>query len=305
MSKIANNVTELVGNTPLVRINTFGEGATILAKAEFLNPGHSIKDRVALNMIKTAFADGRLNKNSVIIEPTSGNTGVGLAMIGAQMGLKVILTMPSSMSVERQKLLRAFGATLVLTDPKYGMKGAVDKANELAAQNENSFIAGQFENPANPEAHRATTAREIWEQTDGNVDIVVAGFGTGGTISGIASELKKYNSNLKVVAVEPAASPLLTKGVAGPHAIQGIGANFVPANLDKNIIDEFMAIANDDATASAKKLAQEEGLLVGISAGANVFAASLLAARPQNAGKVIVTVLPDTGERYLSTGIYD
>ena len=305
MSKIANNVTELVGNTPLVRINTFGEGATILAKAEFLNPGHSIKDRIALNMIKTAFADGRLTRESVIIEPTSGNTGVGLAMIGAQMGLKVILTMPSSMSVERQKLLRAFGATLVLTDPKYGMKGAVDKANELAAEHENSFIAGQFENPANPEAHRATTAREIWEQTEGKVDIVVAGFGTGGTISGIAGELKKYNSNLKAVAVEPAASPLLTKGVAGPHAIQGIGANFVPKNLDRSIIDEFIAVANDDATASAKQLAQKEGLLVGISAGANVFAASLLAARPQNVGKVIVTVLPDTGERYLSTGIYD
>lgn len=302
---IANSVSELIGNTPIVRINKTTTNATILAKAEFLNPSHSIKDRVALNMIKTAFDEGKINKNSVLIEPTSGNTGVGLAMIAAQLGLRMILTMPSSMSEERQKLLKAFGAQLVLTEPKYGMKGAVDKANELAQQYENSFIPSQFDNPANPQIHKSTTAVEIWEQTDGKIDIFVAGFGTGGTISGVGETLKSKNPQIKIIAVEPASSPLLSKGEAGAHAIQGIGANFIPKNLNQNIIDEFLTVSNDDAIAMAKFLAQKEGLLVGISSGANVYAATQIANLPQNKGKIIVTTLNDTGERYLSTTVYD
>ncbi|AII14863.1 cysteine synthase [Campylobacter iguaniorum] len=302
---IANNVTELIGKTPLVKINKFGNDATILAKCEFLNPAHSVKDRIALNMINTAIKEGKIKDNSVIIEPTSGNTGVGLAMVCAHLGLKMILTMPSSMSVERQKLLKAFGAKLVLTDPKYGMQGAVDEANRLANETPNSFIPSQFDNPANPEAHKISTALEILEATDGKVDIFVAGFGTGGTVSGIGEILKAKNPNVKIIAVEPASSPLLSKGEAGPHAIQGIGANFVPKNLNKNIIDEFFTIVNEDATRSAKELAQKEGLLVGISSGANVYAASQIAQRPENKGKTIVTILCDTGERYLSTGIYE
>ncbi|MBT0612613.1 cysteine synthase A [Campylobacter hyointestinalis] len=303
--KIANNVKELIGNTPLVKINKFGNNATILAKCEFLNPSHSVKDRVAFNMIKSAMEDGKIDKNSIIIEPTSGNTGVGLAMVCAELGLKMILTMPSSMSVERQKLLKAFGAKLVLTEPKYGMQGAVDKALELAKENPNSFIPSQFDNPANPEMHKITTAVEILKDTDGKVDIFVAGFGTGGTVSGVGEVLKKRNPNIKIIAVEPEKSPLITKGEAGPHAIQGIGANFIPKNLNQSIIDEFITVSNEDAMNTTKALARTEGLLVGISSGANVYAAKTIAERKENQGKTIVTVLCDTGERYLSTTVFD
>ncbi|CUU70904.1 cysteine synthase A [Campylobacter hyointestinalis] len=303
--KIANNVKELIGNTPLVKINKFGNNATILAKCEFLNPSHSVKDRVAFNMIKRAMEDGKIDKNSVIIEPTSGNTGVGLAMVCAELGLKMILTMPSSMSVERQKLLKAFGAKLVLTEPKYGMQGAVDKALELAKENPNSFIPSQFDNPANPEMHKITTAVEILNDTDGKVDIFVAGFGTGGTVSGVGAVLKERNPNIKIIAVEPEKSPLITKGEAGPHVIQGIGANFIPKNLNQSIIDEFITVSNEDAMNTTKALARTEGLLVGISSGANVYAAKTIAERKENQGKTIVTVLCDTGERYLSTTVFD
>lgn len=303
--KIANNVKELIGNTPLVKINKFGNNATILAKCEFLNPSHSVKDRVAFNMIKRAMEDGKIDKNSVIIEPTSGNTGVGLAMVCAELGLKMILTMPSSMSLERQKLLKAFGAKLVLTEPKYGMQGAVDKALELAKENPNSFIPSQFDNPANPEMHKITTAVEILNDTDGKVDIFVAGFGTGGTVSGVGAVLKERNPNIKIIAVEPEKSPLITKGEAGPHAIQGIGANFIPKNLNQSIIDEFITVSNEDAMNTTKALARTEGLLVGISSGANVYAAKTIAKRKENQGKTIVTVLCDTGERYLSTTVFD
>ncbi|CUU70903.1 cysteine synthase A [Campylobacter hyointestinalis] len=303
--KIANNVKELIGNTPLVKINKFGNNATILAKCEFLNPSHSVKDRVAFNMIKHAMEDGKIDKNSVIIEPTSGNTGVGLAMVCAELGLKMILTMPSSMSVERQKLLKAFGAKLVLTEPKYGMQGAVDKALELAKENPNSFIPSQFDNPANPEMHKITTAVEILNDTDGKVDIFVAGFGTGGTVSGVGAVLKERNPNIKIIAVEPEKSPLITKGEAGPHVIQGIGANFIPKNLNQSIIDEFITVSNEDAMNTTKALARTEGLLVGISSGANVYAAKTIAERKENQGKTIVTVLCDTGERYLSTTVFD
>lgn len=303
--KIANNVKELIGNTPLVKINKFGNNATILAKCEFLNPSHSVKDRVAFNMIKRAMEDGKIDKNSVIIEPTSGNTGVGLAMVCAELGLKMILTMPSSMSVERQKLLKAFGAKLVLTEPKYGMQGAVDKALELEKENPNSFIPSQFDNPANPEMHKITTAVEILNDTDGKVDIFVAGFGTGGTVSGVGAALKERNPNIKIIAVEPEKSPLITKGEAGPHAIQGIGANFIPKNLNQSIIDEFITVSNEDAMNTTKALARTEGLLVGISSGANVYAAKTIAERKENQGKTIVTVLCDTGERYLSTTVFD
>ncbi|MCR4942506.1 MAG: cysteine synthase A [Campylobacter sp.] len=301
--KIANNVTELIGKTPLVRINSFSKNATILAKAEYLNPGHSIKDRIALAMINEAFESGKINKDSVIIEPTSGNTGVGLAMVSAFYGLKMVLTMPSSMSIERQKLLTAFGAKLVLTEPKLGMKGAVDKAIELASTTPNSFIPSQFENPANPKAHKNTTAVEILKSCD-KVDIFVAGFGSGGTISGVGKALKKANPNTQIIAVEPASSPLLSKGEAGSHKIQGIGANFIPKILDRSVIDEVLCIENDDAIAAARQAAKKEGLLVGISSGANLYAANLLANRAQNKGKTIVTVLCDTGERYLSTELF-
>lgn len=303
--KIANNVTDLIGNTPLVKINKFGSNATILAKCEFLNPSHSVKDRIAYSMIKVAMEEGKINSNSVIIEPTSGNTGVGLAMVCAQLDLKIILTMPSSMSMERQKLLKAFGAQLVLTEPKYGMQGAVDEAIKLANKTPNSFIPSQFENPANPEIHKTTTAIEILKDTDSKVDIFIAGFGTGGTVSGVGKILKQKNPNIKIIAVEPEKSPLLSKGEAGPHAIQGIGANFIPKNLDKSVIDEYFTVSNEDALLTGKILARKEGLLVGISSGANVFAAKEIANRPQNAGKIIVTLLCDTGERYLSTALYD
>lgn len=301
--KIANSVSELIGNTPLIKINKFGNEATILAKCEFLNPSHSVKDRIALNMIENAIAANKIDKSTTIIEPTSGNTGVGLAMMAAERGLKIILTMPSSMSIERQKLLKAFGAELVLTDPKYGMQGAVDEALRLSKEISNSFIPSQFDNPANPEIHKKTTALEIWNDTDGKVDIIVAGFGTGGTVSGVGEILKSKNPNIKVIAVEPAKSPLLSKGEAGPHMIQGIGANFIPKNLNRDIVDEFITVSNEDAIATAKALAQKEGLLVGISSGANIYAASQVA--KANPGKTIVTILCDTGERYLSTVLYD
>lgn len=301
--KIANSVSELIGNTPLIKINKFGNEANILAKCEFLNPSHSVKDRIALNMIESAIASNKIDKNTTIIEPTSGNTGVGLAMIAAERGLKIILTMPSSMSIERQKLLKAFGAQLVLTDPKYGMQGAVDEAIRLSKEIQNSFIPSQFDNPANPDMHKRTTALEIWNDTDGKVDIFVAGFGTGGTVSGVGEILKSKNPNIKVIAVEPAKSPLISKGEAGPHMIQGIGANFIPKNLNRDIIDELFTVSNEDAIATAKALAQNEGLLVGISSGANIYAASQIA--KENPGKTIVTILCDTGERYLSTVLYE
>lgn len=298
--KVASSVINLIGNTPLVRINSFSKNAEILAKAEFLNPSHSIKDRIAFSMIDDAIKKGKIDKNTTIIEPTSGNTGVGLAMVCAYYGLKLILTMPSSMSIERQKLLKIYGAKLVLTDPSLGMKGAVEESKNLANKTTNSFIPSQFENPANPKIHELTTAMEILKDTDGKVDIFVAGFGTGGTVSGVGKALKNYNPNIKVVAVEPFSSPLLTKKEAGSHKIQGIGANFVPKNLDKGVIDEFLDISDEDAFNATKDLATKEGLLVGISSGANVFAANLLAKRDENKDKTIVTILCDTGERYLS-----
>ncbi|MCZ6149494.1 cysteine synthase A [Campylobacter ureolyticus] len=298
--KVASSVINLIGNTPLVRINSFSKNAEILAKAEFLNPSHSIKDRIAFSMIDDAIKKGKIDKNTTIIEPTSGNTGVGLAMVCAYYGLKLILTMPSSMSIERQKLLKIYGANLVLTDPSLGMKGAVEESKNIASKTTNSFIPSQFDNPANPKIHELTTAMEILKDTDGKVDIFVAGFGTGGTVSGVGKALKNYNPNIKVVAVEPLSSPLLTKGQTASHKIQGIGANFVPKNLNKSVIDEFLDVSDEDAFSTTKHLATKEGLLVGISSGANVFAANLLAKRDENKDKTIVTILCDTGERYLS-----
>ena len=302
---IANNVLELVGKTPLIKINSFGDTAQILAKVEFLNPGHSIKDRIAKAMIEEAFKSGKINNESIIIEPTSGNTGVGLAMVCAYYGLKIILTMPSSMSIERQKLLVAFGAQLVLTRPDLGMKGAVDEALYLAQKYPNSFIPSQFENPENPRIHELTTGPEILEQAGGKVDIFVAGFGTGGTISGIGKALKRANPATQIIAVEPASSPLVSKGMACSHKIQGIGANFIPKTLNRDIIDEILTIENETAIAVARQSAQKEGLLVGISSGANLAAAATLARKNENRGKTIVTILCDTGERYLSTELFN
>ena len=303
---IANSVLDLIGNTPLIKINSFGDTAQIFAKVEFLNPGHSVKDRIAKAMIQDAFQSGKINKDSVIIEPTSGNTGVSLAMICAYYGLKIILTMPSSMSIERQKLLVAFGAQLVLTRPDLGMKGAVEEALRLAQKYPNSFIPSQFENPQNPRAHELTTAPEILKQLgDKKVDIFVAGFGTGGTLSGTGKVLKQANPATKIVAVEPASSPLVSKGMACSHKIQGIGANFIPKTLNRDIIDEILTIENDEALATARQSAQKEGLLVGISSGANLAAAAALARKSENHGKTIVTILCDTGERYLSTELFN
>lgn len=302
---ITNNVLELVGKTPLIKINSFGDTAQILAKAEFLNPGHSIKDRIAKAMIEEAFKSGKINNESIIIEPTSGNTGVGLAMVCAYYGLKIILTMPSSMSIERQKLLVAFGAQLVLTRPDLGMKGAVDEALYLAQKYPNSFIPSQFENPENPRIHELTTGPEILEQAGGKVDIFVAGFGTGGTISGIGKALKRANPATQIIAVEPASSPLVSKGMACSHKIQGIGANFIPKTLNRDIIDEILTIENETAIAAARQSAQKEGLLVGISSGANLAATATLARKNENRGKTIVTILCDTGERYLSTELFN
>lgn len=305
---ISRSVTELVGRTPLLELTHYGQSnalpATILAKLECLNPAGSVKDRVALNMILRAEADGRLLPSGTIIEPTSGNTGIGLAALGGAKGYRVILTMPDTMSVERRSLITAYGAEIVLTPGKEGMTGAIAKAEELQRSIPGSLLAGQFENPANPAAHEATTGPEIWADTEGTVDIFVAGAGTGGTLSGVARYLKAQNPAVQVVAVEPAASPLLTQGRSGPHGLQGIGANFVPENLDRSLLDEIIPVADEDAYATGRALARREGILVGITSGAAVWAAAELARRPENRGKVIVALLPDRGERYLSTPMF-
>ena len=301
---IRNTITELIGGTPLLRLHKmeekFGAKAEIIAKVESFNPAGSIKDRVGYNMVIQAEKDGRLKPGGTIIEPTSGNTGVGIAMTAAARGYKAVMVMPESMSVERRTLLAALGAELVLTDKEKGMQGSVEKANELLDEIPGSIIAGQFDNPANPQAHYETTGPEIWADTDGQIDIFVAAFGTGGTVTGTGRYLKEKDPDVKVIAIEPAASPLLSEGKAGPHKIQGIGANFIPEVLDKDIIDEIVTVTDDDALDTMKALACSEGLLCGVSSGAAVYAAAQVAARPENAGKRIVVILPDTGERYLS-----
>lgn len=303
---IYNNILELIGSTPLVKLNKINDGvADIAIKLEAFNPGNSIKDRPALNMIETAEKEGQINKDTVIIEPTSGNTGIGLALVCAVKGYKLILTMPENMSIERRKMLSCYGAELLLTPSELGMKGAVDKANELAKKYPNSFIASQFSNPANPKIHELTTAQEIIKDTDGKIDIFVASFGTGGTVSGIGKALKAYNPNIQIIAVEPAESPLVTGGVAGPHGIQGIGANFIPENLNRDVIDEIMTIQTNDAVETAKKMAKEEAICCGISTGANVKAALELSKRQENKDKLIVTINCDYGERYLSTALFE
>ena len=305
---IANNITELVGNTPLVKLNrvTDGAEANVLAKLEFFNPGSSVKDRIAVAMIDAAEKSGKINKNTTIVEPTSGNTGIGLAMVCAARGYKLIITMPETMSRERRMLMRAYGAELVLTPGPEGMGGAIAKAKELAEANPDSFfIPQQFENPANPEVHRNTTAVEIWNDTDGKVDIVVAGVGTGGTITGIGEVLKAKNPNIQVVAVEPAASPVLSGGPKGPHPIQGIGAGFLPSILNTEIYDEIIQVPSEAAFETARAVGSQEGVLVGISSGAAVWAAVQLAKRPENKGKNIVVIIPSNGERYLSTPLFE
>lgn len=306
--KVYEKITDLIGGTPLLKLTNYQKekelGADILAKLEYFNPAGSVKDRIAYAMITDAEEKGLLKPGAVIIEPTSGNTGIGLAAVAAAKGYKIILTMPETMSVERRNLLKAYGAELVLTDGAKGMKGAIAKAQELADSTQGSFIPGQFVNPANPETHKKTTGPEIWEDTDGKVDIFVAGVGTGGTVSGVGEYLKSKNPDVKVVAVEPAGSPVLSKGTAGPHKIQGIGAGFVPDTLDTDVYDEIIAVENEDAFETGRTLARKEGLLVGISSGAAVFAATELAKRPENKGKVIVALLPDTGDRYLSTPMF-
>ncbi len=303
---IAKDLTELVGKTPLVQLNKLNIGeANILVKLEYFNPANSVKDRAALQMIIDAENDGRIDKNTLIIEPTSGNTGIGLAMVCAIRGYKIILTMPESMSEERKMLLKAYGAELVLTPSQDGMKGAVDKANELALQNPNSFIPSQFSNPSNPKAHELTTAEEIWKDTDGNIDIIVAGVGTGGTLCGIAKNLKSKNPNLKIVAVEPYNSQVLNGKTSATHKIQGIGANFIPNNYDANLVDEILPVKDEDAINMTQMLPKTEGILSGISGGANVWAAIELSKRQENKGKTIVTIIPDCGDHYLSCGIFN
>lgn len=301
-------ITDLIGGTPLLQLTNYGKeyapDATIYAKLEYFNPAGSVKDRIAKAMIDDAEAKGLLKPDSVIIEPTSGNTGIGLAAVAAARGYKIILTMPETMSIERRNLLKAYGAELVLTEGAKGMKGAIAKAQELAAETPHSFIPSQFSNPANPAIHRSTTGPEIWQDTDGKVDIFVAGVGTGGTVTGVGEYLKSKNPNVKIVAVEPADSPVLSKGTPGSHKIQGIGAGFVPDTLNTEIYDEIITVENEDAFATGRSLARGEGLLVGISSGAAVFAATQLAKRPENKGKIIVALLPDTGERYLSTPMF-
>lgn len=306
--KIAKSLVQLIGNTPLLELENYnkekGALGKIIAKLEYFNPGGSVKDRIGFGMIEAAEKDGLLNKDSVIIEPTSGNTGIALAYISAAKGYRLILTMPDTMSIERRNLLKALGAELVLTPGAEGMKGAIAKANELKASIENSIILQQFDNPANPQVHRETTAEEIWKDTDGQVDIVVAGVGTGGTLTGIGEVLKARKSDVKVVAVEPSNSPVISGGKPGPHKLQGIGAGFIPKNLNVSIIDEVIKVENEDAFKASKDLARTEGLLVGISSGAAIVAAVELASREENKDKNIVVILPDTGERYLSTDLY-
>ncbi len=308
MSKIYTSVDQLIGKTPLLELTNYEKknelGARILAKLESFNPAGSVKDRIAKAMIDDAEAKGLLTKNSVIIEPTSGNTGIGLAAVAAARGYRIVITMPETMSVERRNLMKAYGAEIVLTEGAKGMKGAIAKADELAKEIPNSFIPGQFVNPANPAVHRATTGPEIWEDTDGKVDIFVAGVGTGGTVTGVGEYLKSKNPAVKVVAVEPAASPVLSGGAAGPHKIQGIGAGFVPGVLNTKIYDEIIPVENDAAFASGKEVGKTDGVLVGISSGAAIWAAAELAKRPENKGKIIVALLADTGERYLSTPLF-
>lgn len=307
--RVFTSITELIGGTPLLELVNIEKKealeAKIFAKLELFNPGGSVKDRVAAAMIDDAEKRGVLKKNSVIIEPTSGNTGIGLASIAAAKGYRIIIVMPETMSIERRKLMTAYGAELVLTEGAKGMKGAIEKANELAASIPDSFIPSQFSNPANPAAHEKTTGPEIWNDTDGTVDIFVAGVGTGGTVSGVGRYLKSKNPAVKVIAVEPAASPVLTKGTAGPHKIQGIGAGFVPETLDQKIYDEVITVENEDAFTAGREIARTEGVTVGISAGAALFAAIRLAKRPENKGKKIVVLLPDTGERYISTALFE
>ncbi|MDD2663255.1 MAG: cysteine synthase A [Dechloromonas sp.] len=304
--RIANNVSELVGNTPLVRLNRVTEGcvATVAAKLEFFNPGHSVKDRIAVAMLDAAIAAGKIGPDSVVLEPTSGNTGIGLAMVCAARGIRCAFVMPETMSRERKLLLKAYGAELILTPGPEGMAGAIAKAGALAAADPRYFIPQQFENPANPAVHRDTTAEEIWRDTDGQVDVFVAGVGTGGTVTGVGEALKAKKPGVRVVAVEPEASPVLSGGQKGPHPIQGIGAGFVPGVLNTAIYDEVVRVGNDDAFATARRMATEEGLLVGISSGAATWAALQLAKRPENAGKLIVVIIPSFGERYLSTPLY-
>ncbi len=308
MSKIYTSIDQLIGHTPLLRLKKTEEQlklkAKLIVKLEYFNPGGSVKDRVALAMIEQAVRQGKLDKDTVIIEPTSGNTGIGIASVATARGYKAIIVMPETMSVERQKLIKAYGAELVLTEGSKGMSGAIAKADELAKEYGKAIIAGQFINPANPLAHYDTTAREIWQDTDGEVDIFVAGVGTGGTLSGVGKYLKEQNADLKVVAVEPLSSPMISQGKAGAHKIQGIGAGFIPATLDVNIFDEVIAVADGDAMDAARELGKREGVLVGISSGAALWAAIELAKRDENVGKTIVAVMPDTGERYLSTELF-
>jgi len=309
MSKIYKSLTDLIGKTPLLELSNYNKknnlSAKVIAKLEYFNPAGSVKDRIAYAMVIDAEEKGLLKTNSVIIEPTSGNTGIGLASVAAARGYRVILTMPDTMSIERRSLLKAYGAEIVLTEGAKGMKGAIDKADELSADMENSYVPSQFSNPSNPLIHKKTTGPEIWEDTDGKVDIFVSGIGTGGTITGAGEYLKSQNPNIKIVAVEPIDSPVLSEGKAGPHKIQGIGAGFIPDTLNTKIYDEIITVSNEDAFALGKEIAKTEGLLVGISSGAAIFAATELAKRSENAGKTIVVILPDTGERYLSTALFE
>lgn len=309
MGNIKTSSTQLIGGTPLLELVNFekkeGLNAKVIAKLEYFNPAGSVKDRVALAMIEDAEKSGKIQPGATLIEPTSGNTGIGIAAVAAAKGYKAILTMPETMSVERRTLLKAYGAQIVLTDGSKGMKGAIAKAEELQKETPNSVILGQFDNPANPAAHKASTGPEIWEDTDGKVDFFIAGIGTGGTITGVGEYLKEKNPDVQIIAVEPAGSPMLSKGTAGPHKIQGIGAGFVPATLNTKVYDEILAIENEDAFATGRKLAVNEGILVGISSGAALYAAEIIAKRPENKGKNIVVLLPDTGDRYLSTPLFN